>query len=116
MHPGHSNKKNNLSHSDDLSFVAYLDSLEFICKIISQYVNAIWKSFSEGITPHYSRNMTYVLNALHQFIDSSIAAYSCTKMPEGDKDLLHEQHGTLLRTLVSAIKISFITNEGIQVL
>lgn len=76
MQPGHSNKKNSLSHSDDhISFVAYLDSLEFLCKILSQYVNAVWKNFSEGITPNYSINMTYVLTALHQFINSSIAAY-----------------------------------------
>jgi separase len=116
MQPGHSNKKNSLSHSDDhISFVAYLDSLEFLCKILSQYVNAVWKNFSEGITPNYSINMTYVLTALHQFINSSIAAYSCTEMPEGDKDKQHEQHGTLLRALVSAMKVSFITNEGIQV-
>ncbi|EEC74078.1 hypothetical protein OsI_09098 [Oryza sativa Indica Group] len=115
MQPGHSNKKNSLSHSDDhISFVAYLDSLEFLCKILSQYVNAVWKNFSEGITPKYSINMTYVLTALHQFINSSIAAYSCTEMPEGDKDKQHEQHGTLLRALVSAMKVSFITNEGIQ--
>ncbi len=40
---------------------------------------------------------------------------SCTEMPEGDKDKQHEQHGTLLRALVSAMKVSFITNEGIQV-
>ncbi|KAF0931269.1 hypothetical protein E2562_002616 [Oryza meyeriana var. granulata] len=115
MQPGHSNKKHNLSLSHDpISFVAYLDSLEFVCKILSQYVNAVWKNFSERITPHYSGNMTCVLTALHQFIDSSIVAYSCTKMPEGDKERLHEQHGTLLRALVSAIKVSFITNEGIQ--
>uniref|UniRef100_J3LHH6 separase n=1 Tax=Oryza brachyantha TaxID=4533 RepID=J3LHH6_ORYBR len=113
-HPGHSNK-HTLSHSDDhISSVAYLDSLEFLCKILSQYVNAVWKNFSDGTTPRYSRNMTYVLTALHQFIDSSISAYSCTKMPEGDKERLNEQHGTLLKALVSATKVSFVTKEGIQ--
>ncbi|KAG8072566.1 hypothetical protein GUJ93_ZPchr0006g41913 [Zizania palustris] len=115
MQPGHSNMEHSFSQSyDHVSFVVYLDSLEFVCKILSQYANTIWKNFSEGIIPCCSGNMTYVLRAFHQFIDSNISAYSFTNMPEGDKERLYEQHGTLLRALVSAIKVSFVSNEGIQ--
>ncbi|XP_072151631.1 separase isoform X3 [Setaria viridis] len=100
--------------NDKTSSMAYLDALEFVCKVLLQQVNAVWKSFSDGEAIHYSGNMDYVLTALHQFIDSSFAAYSCTKMSEGDNERLHEQRRTLLRVLVLVIKVSFITNKDVQ--
>jgi separase len=60
---------------DNTSLVTYLDSLEFISKILSQQVNTLWKDFSEGKPTHYSGNMDYVLTALHQFIDSSFTSF-----------------------------------------
>uniref|UniRef100_K3Z105 separase n=1 Tax=Setaria italica TaxID=4555 RepID=K3Z105_SETIT len=100
--------------NDKTSSMAYLDALEFVCKVLLQQVNAVWKSFSDGEAIHYSGNMDYVLTALHRFIDSSFAAYSCTKMSEGDNERLHEQRRTLLRVLVLVIKVSFITNKDVQ--
>ncbi|KAM0841059.1 hypothetical protein ACQ4PT_059254 [Festuca glaucescens] len=58
--------------------------------------------------------MTCVLMALDQFIDSSFVAYSCTKRSEEEKERLDKQRVTLLKTLVSAVKISFVTNKAIQ--
>jgi separase len=36
-------------------------------------------------------------------------------MSQGDNERQHEQHGTLLTVLVSAIKFSFLTKKDIQV-
>lgn len=75
-HQGHSKKKHNDSQSrDNISLMAYLDSLEFVCKVLLQHTNAVWKNFSEGKAICYSGNLTYVLTALHQFIDSSLMAH-----------------------------------------
>ncbi|KAL6633464.1 hypothetical protein ACP70R_026135 [Stipagrostis hirtigluma subsp. patula] len=116
MHHGHSNKKLSYSQShENISFVAYLDSLEFVCKVLLQHANAVWKNFSEEKATYHSGNTAYVLTALHQFIDSSLVAYSCTKLTEGDKERLHEYRGTLLKALVSAIKLSFVMNKAVQV-
>lgn len=72
----HWNKKHNYSESNDnMSLMAYLDSLEFLCKILLQYTNAVWKNFSEGKAICSSGNLACVLTALHQFIDSSLTAY-----------------------------------------
>ncbi|XP_022681893.1 separase [Setaria italica] len=79
-----------------------------------QHTNAVWKNFSEGKAICYSGNLTYVLTALHQFIDSSLMAHSCAKMSSGDKERLHEHRGTLLNALVSAIKISFATSKAVE--
>jgi separase len=68
--PGHPNKKHSYSYS-----VAYFDSLEFVCKILLQHANAVWKNFSEGKTVPNSRNMTCIFMALDQFIDFSHIAY-----------------------------------------
>lgn len=57
------------------SLATYLDSLEFISKVLLQQVNTLWKNFSEGKPTNYSGNMGYVLTALHQYIDSSFAAF-----------------------------------------
>ncbi|XP_062221862.1 separase [Phragmites australis] len=115
MHQGHSNKKHSYSQPhENISFVAYLDSLEFVCKVLLQHANAVWKNFSEGKAIGYSGNIAYILTTLHQFIDSSLTAYSCTKMSEGDKERLHEHRGTLLKVLVSAMKISFVTNKAVK--
>uniref|UniRef100_A0ACD5YX29 Uncharacterized protein n=1 Tax=Avena sativa TaxID=4498 RepID=A0ACD5YX29_AVESA len=114
---GHANKKHNCSYCqshEHIYFVAYFDSLEFVCKILVQHANLFWKYFSEGKTVPNSGNMTCALMALDQFIDSSLVAYSCTKRSEEEKEQLHEQRGTLMRSLVSAIKISFVTNEAIE--
>ncbi|XP_047080035.1 separase-like [Lolium rigidum] len=114
---GHPNKKHSYSYSESheyIYFVAYFDALEFVCKILLQHANAVWKNFSEGKTVPNSRNMTCIFMALDQFIDFSLIAYSCTKRSEEEKERLHEQRGTLLRALVSAIKISFMTNKAIQ--
>nr|TKW23443.1 hypothetical protein SEVIR_4G292500v2 [Setaria viridis] len=114
-HQGHSKKKHNDSQSrDNISLMAYLDSLEFVCKVLLQHTNAVWKNFSEGKAICYSGNLTYVLTALHQFIDSSLMAHSCAKMSSGDKERLHEHRGTLLNALVSAIKISFATSKAVE--
>jgi separase len=59
----------------DISFVAYLDSLEFLCKMLLQPANAFWKLFSDGKEVHYSGDTDFILTALHQFSDSSLAAY-----------------------------------------
>jgi len=40
---------------------------------------------------------------------------SCTKMSERDNKRLLEQRGTLLKTLVSTTKISFVTNKDVKV-
>jgi separase len=60
---------------DKTSSMAYLDALEFVCKVLLHQANAMWKSFCDGEAIHYSGNMDYVLTALHRFIDSSFAAY-----------------------------------------
>ena len=60
---------------DNTSLVTYLDSLEFISKVLSQQVDTLWKNFSEGKPTHYSGNMNYFLTALHQFVDSSFAYF-----------------------------------------
>ncbi|KAJ1281207.1 hypothetical protein BS78_04G290200 [Paspalum vaginatum] len=99
---------------DNTSLVTYLDSLEFICKVLLQQADVVWKNFSEGESIHYSEKMDYVLTSLHQFIDSSFVAYSCTKISQEDNERLQEQRGTLLRVLVSAIKISFVTTKDVQ--
>ncbi|KAL6912053.1 hypothetical protein ACP4OV_000858 [Aristida adscensionis] len=115
MQHGHSNKKHSSSQSHEyISFVVYLDSLEFICKILLQHANAVWKNFSEEKMTGHSGNTAYVLTALHQFIDSSLMAYSSTELSEGDKERLHEHRGTLLKALVSAIKISFVMNKAVE--
>jgi separase len=76
MHQCHSNKKHIYSQSNDnISLMAYLDSLEFVCKIQLQHTNAVWKNFSEGKAICSSGNLAYVLTALNQFIDSSLTAY-----------------------------------------
>ncbi|CAM0943846.1 unnamed protein product [Alopecurus aequalis] len=113
----HPNKKDSYSYSqshEHIYFMAYFDSLEFICKILLRHANAVWKDFSEGKTVPSLGNMTCVLMALDQFIDSSLVAYSCTERSEEEKERLHEHRGTLLRALVSAIKISFVTNKAVQ--
>ncbi|PVH67030.1 hypothetical protein PAHAL_1G413900 [Panicum hallii] len=102
-----------MSH-DSISLLTYLDSMEFVCKVLWQHANAVWKSFSEGEAIHYSGNMDSILTTLHQFIDSSLKAYSCTKMSERDNERLLEQRGTLLRTLVSTTKISLVTNKNVK--
>ena len=56
-------------------FVAYFDSLEFVCKILLQHANAVWENFAEGKTVPNLGNTTCVLMALDQFIDSSLVAY-----------------------------------------
>ncbi|KAG2661846.1 separase-like isoform X2 [Panicum virgatum] len=99
---------------DSISLLTYLDSMEFVCKVLLQHANAVWKNFSEGKAVHYSRNMDSILTTLHQFIDSSLKAYSCTKMSERDNKRLLEQRGTLLKTLVSTTKISFVTNKDVK--
>ncbi|CAL5019775.1 unnamed protein product [Urochloa decumbens] len=99
---------------DGTFLMTYLDSLEFVCKVLLQHANAVWKNFSEGDAINYSGNMDLFLKTLHQFIDSSLKAYSCTQMSERDSDRLLEQRGTLLRVLVSAIKISFVTNKDVK--
>ncbi|CAL4967209.1 unnamed protein product [Urochloa decumbens] len=99
---------------DGTSLMTYLDSLEFVCKVLLQHANAVWKNFSEGDAINYSGNMDLFLKTLHQFIDSSLKAYSCTQMSERDSDRLLEQRGTFLRVLVSAIKISFVTNKDVK--
>ncbi|KAG0532378.1 hypothetical protein BDA96_04G103300 [Sorghum bicolor] len=99
---------------DNTSLVTYLDSLEFISKVLLQQVATLWKNFSEGKPTHCSGNMDYVLTALHQFVDSSFASFSCTQMSQGNNDRWHEKHGTLLTVLVSAIKFSFVTKKDIQ--
>ncbi|TVU28695.1 hypothetical protein EJB05_20225, partial [Eragrostis curvula] len=115
MHQGHPHKKYSYPQSNDnISFVAYLDSLEFVCKMLLLQANTIWNKFSDGKATHYSGNTDHVLTALHQFIDSSLAAYSCSEMSEGDNERLHEQRRTLLKALVSAIKVSFVTNKDVQ--
>ncbi|XP_014756517.1 separase isoform X2 [Brachypodium distachyon] len=112
---GHSIQKHSYSQSHEhIYFVSYLGSLEFVCKILVQHADEVWKNFSEGETVHSSGNMKYVLTALHQFIDSSLVAYNCTNISEGEKERLQEQRVTLLRALVSAIKMSFVTNEAIE--
>ncbi|XP_044951659.1 separase [Hordeum vulgare subsp. vulgare] len=114
---GHPNKKHSYSYSqsdEHINFMAYLDCMEFICKILLQPANAVWESFFEEKTVPTSGKVTFVLMALDQFIDSSLFAYSCTKMSEEENERLDEQRGTLLRALVSAIKISFVTKEAIQ--
>jgi hypothetical protein len=63
-----------MSH-DSISLLTYLDSMEFVCKVLWQHANAVWKSFSEGEAIHYSGNMDSILTTLHQFIDSSLKAY-----------------------------------------
>lgn len=60
---------------DNTSLVTYLDSLEFICNVLLQQANTLWKNFSEEKPIHHSGNMDYVLTALHQFIDSSFKAF-----------------------------------------
>ncbi|XP_037451889.1 separase-like isoform X2 [Triticum dicoccoides] len=110
----HPNKKDSYSCSqsrEHINFLAYLDSLEFVCKILLQPANAVWESFFKEKTVPTSGKMTCVLMALNQFIDSSLFAYSYTKMSDEEKERLNK---TLLRALVSAIKISFVTKEAIQ--
>ncbi|XP_039791546.1 separase-like isoform X3 [Panicum virgatum] len=102
-----------MSH-DSISLLAYLDSMEFVCKVLLQHASAVWKNFSEGEAIHYSGNMDSILTTLHHFIDSSLKAYSCTKMSECDNERLLEQRGTLLKTLVSTTKISFVTNKDVK--
>ena len=63
-----------MSH-DSISLLAYLDSMEFVCKVLLQHASAVWKNFSEGEVIHYSGNMDSILTTLHQFIDSSLKAY-----------------------------------------
>ncbi|OQU85801.1 hypothetical protein SORBI_3004G312400 [Sorghum bicolor] len=96
---------------DNTSLVTYLDSLEFISKVLLQQVDTLWKNFSEGKPTHYSGNMNYVLTALHQFADSSFTSFSYTQMSQGDNE---RRHGTLLKVLVSAIKFSFVTKKDVQ--
>ncbi|PUZ77833.1 hypothetical protein GQ55_1G405300 [Panicum hallii var. hallii] len=102
-----------MSH-DSISLLTYLDSMEFVCKVLWQHANAVWKNFSEGEAIHYSGSMDSILTTLHQFIDSSLKAYSCTKMSERDNERLLEQRGTLLRTLVLTTKISLVTNKNVK--
>ncbi|KAK1697149.1 hypothetical protein QYE76_013846 [Lolium multiflorum] len=107
---GHPDKKHTYSYSqshEHIYFVAYLDSLEFL-------TNVVWENFCEGRTIPNLGNMTSVLMALDQFINSSFVAYSCTKRSEEEKERLDKQRVTLLKTLVSAVKISFVTNLAIQ--
>ncbi|XP_047043753.1 separase-like [Lolium rigidum] len=78
------------------------------------HTNVVWESFCKGKTIPNLGNMTCVLMALDQFIDSSFVAYSCTKRSKKEKERLDKQRVTLLKTLVSAVKISFVTNEAIQ--
>jgi hypothetical protein len=76
---GHPDKRHTYSYSqshEHIYFVAYLDSLEFLCKILLlQHTNVVWESFSKGKTIPNLGNMTCVLMALDQFIDSSFIAY-----------------------------------------
>jgi separase len=60
---------------DNTSLVTYLDSLEFISKVLLHQVDTLWKNFSEGKPTHYSGNMNYVLTALHQFADFSFTSF-----------------------------------------
>lgn len=74
----HPNKKDSYSCSqsrEHINFLAYLDSLEFVCKILLQPANAVWESFFKEKTVPTSGKMTCVLMALNQFIDSSLFAY-----------------------------------------
>ncbi|GJM86989.1 hypothetical protein PR202_ga02898 [Eleusine coracana subsp. coracana] len=99
------------------SFFTRLDYTSAASKLNMKRINqanTIWKLFSDGKAVHNSGSMDYVLTALHQFSDSSLAAYSCTKMSEGDNERLHEQRGTFLRVLISAIKVSFAMNKDVQ--
>ena len=75
---GHPNKKDSHSYSqshEHIYFLAYFDSLEFVCKILLQHANAVWENFAEGKTVPNLGNTTCVLMALDQFIDSSLVAY-----------------------------------------
>ncbi|KAM0870742.1 hypothetical protein ACQ4PT_039815 [Festuca glaucescens] len=115
---GHPDKRHTYSYSqshEHIYFVAYLDSLEFLCEILLlQHTNVVWENFSKGKTIPNLGNMTCVLMALDQFIDSSFIAYSCTKRSEEEKERLRKQRATLLKSLVAAFKISFVTNDAIQ--
>lgn len=76
MQQCYSNKKHLYSQShDNMYIIEYLDALEFVCKVLLPHTNAVWKNFSEGKAICYSGNLTYILTALHQFIDSSLMAY-----------------------------------------
>lgn len=41
---------------------------------------------------------------------------SSARMSEGDNEILLQQRGTLLRVLVSTLKMEFVTNKDIKVL
>nr|CAB3451207.1 unnamed protein product [Digitaria exilis] len=103
-----------LMSDDSVSLVTYVDALEFVCEVLLQHTNAVWKNFSDGEAIHYSGDMDRVLRTLHQFIDSSLVAYSSAKMSEEDNERLLQQHGTLLRVLVSTLKMEFVTNKDIK--
>ncbi|KAF8730257.1 hypothetical protein HU200_017239 [Digitaria exilis] len=104
-----------LMSDDSVSLVTYVDALEFVCEVLLQHTNAVWKNFSDGEAIHYSGDMDRVLRTLHQFIDSSLVAYSSSaKMSEEDNERLLQQHGTLLRVLVSTLKMEFVTNKDIK--
>ncbi|EMS65712.1 Separin [Triticum urartu] len=79
------------------------------------HADVVWENFSKGKTVPNLGNMTCVLMALDQFIDSSfVENHNCTKRSEEEEERLHKQRVTLMNTLVSAIKISFVTNEATQ--
>ncbi|XP_072953682.1 separase isoform X1 [Typha angustifolia] len=96
------------------SFISYIDALEFLCKMLLSYVNLAWKQWSsEKKAFHHSAKMEHIFNALHQFCDSTIAAFRCVRT-SSERERLYERRRTLLEAAVSALKISFLTSGCCQ--
>ncbi|XP_010908769.2 separase isoform X2 [Elaeis guineensis] len=98
-----------------VSLISYLDALEFLCKLLYEYVNIAAKHLvSQRKTVVKSANVNHVLDALHQFCDFILAAVKCTKAFESYRERLHDSHGTLLQVAASAFKFSLLTSGNYQ--
>lgn len=70
-------------------------------------INAYWSSYGHIVVG------TLWINDHTVFF---LCCNSSAKMSEEDNERLLQQHGTLLRVLVSTLKMEFVTNKDIKVL